>query len=359
MARKKVNKSSEAISHKIGLPPGTLFHVGRKRTEEVKITVIDYSKESFEEVECKDVNDCLKYKDKKSISWINIDGLHNTQLVGQMGKSFNLHPLLQEDVLNTKHRPKVEEFDDCLFLTLKMLGISENGNAVISEQVSFVLGDTWLLSFQEEQGDIFESLRSRLRENKGPARHKGSDYLLYRLIDTIVDNYFYVTEHLSEVNERLEEKVLIKADTETLHEIQKQKKLIMDFRKSINPLRDAVATLQKDGTNLIDEGTVRYLRDVYEHIIQVNDSIETQREVIANIMDLYLSGVSNKMNQVMQMLTIISTIFIPLTFIAGIYGMNFNHMPELQWKYGYHAVWGLMIVVLILMLIFFKRKKWL
>lgn len=353
------NISNLQLSKKVGLPPGALVHIGKQHDQKVKITVIDYKEGSLEEQECAHVDDCFPYKDSNSVSWINIDGLRDTTVISKIGKNYNLHPLLLEDVLNTRHRPKLEEFNDCLFLTLKMLGISEDGKEVVSEQVSFVLGDKWLLSFQEQEGDIFDSLRERLRINKGPTRSKGPDYLLYRLIDTIVDNYFLVTEHFSEVNENLEEKVLAEVNTEILQEIQLQKKMLINFRRSIGPLREAVAALQKESNDLVKEGTNRYLQDVYEHIIQVNESIDTQREMTAGIMDLYLSGVSNKMNQVMQVLTIISTIFIPLTFIAGIYGMNFQNMPELQWHYGYHAVWGLMFIIFIIMLLFFKKRKWL
>jgi len=354
-----MSKTKSAISKKVGLPPGALIHVGKKKTEKVKISVIDYDATEFSENEYETIEECFSFREKNSVTWINIDGLHDTSLIAKIGKEFNLHPLLMEDILNTRHRPKLEEFDDCLFLTLKMLGVAADGNSIVSEQVSFVLGEGWVISFQEEEGDVFHTLRQRLRENKGLTRKRGADYLLYRLIDTVVDNYFLVTEHIGEENERIEEKVLSAADTKTLQQIQRQKKLLISFRRSIGPLREAVGALQKESVSLIQESTIRYLRDVYEHIIQVNDSIDSQREMIANIMDLYLSGVSNRMNQVMQVLTIISTIFIPLTFLAGIYGMNFDNIPELHWKYGYFGVWGVMFVVLIAMLFYFRKKKWL
>ena len=354
-----MNISHSTISKKAGLPPGALVHVGKKKTDKVNISVIDYSKTEFSEKICSNVEECFPFKETKNISWINVDGLHDTKVIGKLGDHYKLHPLLQEDILNTSSRPKAEAYDNCLFLTLKMLGISEDGNAVVSEQVSFVLGNNWLISFQEIQGDVFDGLRNRLREKIAPAMQFGTDYLLYRLIDIVVDNYFFVTEYMSEKNEQLEEKVLMEANTQTLQEIQRQKKLLIDFRKSIAPLREAVGILQRENTSFIQERTIRYLRDVYEHIIQVNDSIESQKEMVASIMDLYLSGVSNKMNQVMQVLTIIATIFIPLTFIAGIYGMNFDNMPELHWKYGYPAVWVIMGVVLVIMLFYFRKKKWL
>ncbi|MFC2129482.1 magnesium/cobalt transporter CorA [Bacteroidota bacterium] len=353
-------ESTRKLSNKAGLPPGALVHVGNQKTEHVKISVIDYDATNFSEKVCEKPEDCFPYKDTtNTVSWINIDGLHEIDVLSSIGEHYGLHNLLLEDVLNTKHRPKVEEFDDHLFLTLKMLGISSDGESIITEQVSFVLGKGWVISFQEYEGDVFDNLYIRLRDNKGNFRKRAADYLMYRFVDTIVDNYFYVTEHFSEAIDILEEKVLKSQEMETLEEIQKYKKQLSSLRKSISPLREAVLFLQKDAGNIIDESTTRYLTDVYEHIIQVNETIESQREAVANIMDLYLSGVSNKMNSIMQVLTIIATIFIPLTFIAGIYGMNFVNIPELNWKYGYFAVWGVMLVVIIIMLLYFRRKRWL
>lgn len=350
---------SNKISNKAGLPPGTLVHIGIKKTDTSKISIIDYSAKDYNEIVCNSTNECLPFKISETISWINIDGLHNTKIIEEIGHQFELHPLLLEDILNTRHRPKMEEYDNYIFVTLKMLGLSNNGNTIISEQVSIVLGDNWVISFQEQQGDIFDGLRQRLRDNKGSIRKLGADYLVYRLIDTIVDNYFFITEQLSESIEDLEELVLKSPEKESLLQIQKLKRKIINLRKSILPLREAVSRLQKDNTSLIKDSTIMYLRDVYEHIIQANESLDSQRDMLASIMDLYQSGVSNKMNQIMKVLTIIATIFIPLTFIAGIYGMNFDNMPELHWKYGYFGVWGIMFVILLIMLFYFKRKRWL
>ncbi len=352
-------KTSNKLSKKAGLAPGTLLHIGAKKSDHIKITAIDYTATDYNEILCDTPQDCFPLKTSPTTSWINVDGLHNTKIIEEIGNYFELHPLLMEDILNTNHRPKMEEFDKYVFVTLKMLGISKSGHSIISEQVSFILGDTWVISFQEQEGDIFDVIRVRIKENKGIMRQQGPDYLLYRLIDTIVDNYFFVTEHFSETIEQLEEKVLKTPDQMSMHQIQKLKRQLIQLRKTIVPLREAVSELQKDRTNLIKEKTLRYLRDVYEHIIQVNESFETQRDMLSSIMDLYLSGISNKMNQVMQTLTIMASIFIPLTFIAGIYGMNFENMPELHWKYGYFGIWGIMILVIIIMIIFFRRKKWL
>jgi magnesium transporter len=349
---------NKRTSSKAGLPPGALVHIGKHSDAKTSIDVIEYDPDHFTEKDLKNTEECFPYKDSNKVAWINVNGLNDVNAIGSIGEHFNLHPLLVEDILNTNHRPKLEEFDDCIFVTLKMLGITKNSDSIISEQVSFVLGNNWILSFQEIKGDIFDTIRERIRESKGNVRFKNVDYLLYRLIDTVVDNYFFVTEHISEQIENLEEKVLKISETQTLTEIQNLKKEIIGLRKVINPLRDSVGALHND-TGLIQQDTKRYFRDVYEHIIHLNESLDSQRDLLASLMDLYLSGVSNKMNKVMQLLTIISTIFIPLTFIAGVYGMNFSYMPELEWKYSYFVVWILMIILFIVMIIYFRRKKWL
>ncbi|GAB4284379.1 MAG: hypothetical protein Kow0068_09420 [Marinilabiliales bacterium] len=221
------------------------------------------------------------------------------------------------------------------------------------------MGNNWLLSFQEQRGDVFDIIRNRLRENKGIIRKQGADYLLYSLLDVIVDNYFFIIEYFNDSIEELEEQILLNNSQEFLITIQKLKRSIINFRKSIIPLREAISSLQKYNGGLIQDSTFRYIRDIYEHIIHLNDSMEAQRDMLASIMDLYLSGTSNKMNEIMKVLTIIATIFIPLTFIAGVYGMNFKNMPEIQWKYGYFTIWGIMILVALIMIYYFKRKKWL
>ncbi|AOW21830.1 magnesium/cobalt transporter CorA [Urechidicola croceus] len=354
-----MSENGRKTSRKSGLPPGALIHVGSKKVDHVKVSVIDYNEDIYSEKICEQPSDCFEFKDSETVSWINIDGLHDTEVIAKIGNHFDLHSLTIEDVLNTNHRPKIEEFQNHIFITLKMLGISKNKTGIVHEQVSFILGKNWIISFQEQEGDIFDSIRMRLKERKGIIRDKGADYLFYRLIDTVVDNYFYVTDYISDVSEKLEEKILISPTQESLREIQKLKKQLINLRKITNPLREVVSTIEKDANDLIEESTGPYFRDVYEHIIQINDTIETQRDMASSIMDLYLTGVSNKMNEVMKLLTIIATIFIPLTFIAGIYGMNFEHMPELHWKYGYHIAWGIMILITLIMVIYFKKKKWL
>ncbi|HEX5742875.1 MAG TPA: magnesium/cobalt transporter CorA, partial [Flavobacteriaceae bacterium] len=291
-------------------------------------------------------------------SWINIDGIHNTEIIEALGNHFGHHPLLMEDILNTLSRPKLEEYEDYLFLNLKMLGIGKDQNAIISEQVSLILGKNYVISFQEQPGDIFDSIRVRIRESKGNIRKRKADYLFYRLIDTVVDHYFFIIEHLSERIEKLEDIILVTQSTHILHQIQDLKTQLIQIRKAISPLREAVSLLQKDEVKLIHKNTLQYFRDVYQNLIQVSESIDIYREMTKNLMDLYQSGINNRMNQVMQVLTVIATIFIPLTFIVGIYGMNFDNMPELHWKYGYFIIWGIMVTVVLFMLKYFKRKKW-
>lgn len=346
------------LSKKSGLPPGTLIHIGKKRASKVRITAIDYTESLYNESEFQDISNCFPFKETSSTSWINIDGIHNTEIIEALGNHFGHHPLLMEDILNTLSRPKLEEYEDYLFLNLKMLGIGKDQNAIISEQVSLILGKNYVISFQEQPGDIFDSIRVRIRESKGNIRKRKADYLFYRLIDTVVDHYFFIIEHLSERIEKLEDIILVTQSTHILHQIQDLKTQLIQIRKAISPLREAVSLLQKDEVKLIHKNTLQYFRDVYQNLIQVSESIDIYREMTKNLMDLYQSGINNRMNQVMQVLTVIATIFIPLTFIVGIYGMNFDNMPELHWKYGYFIIWGIMVTVVLFMLKYFKRKKW-
>lgn len=342
---------------KAGLPPGVLVFLGHQKVDEVKISAIDYSADTYEEHLLEGPQDCRRFRNEGSVSWINVVGLHEPNVVSEIGQVFGLHGLLMEDILNTKHRPKVDEYEGHLFITLKMLSTNPEGE-VLSEQISLVLGDGWVLSFQEQEGDVFDALRKRLRSGVGVTRGKGADYLFYRLLDTIVDNYFLVSDHVRDANEALEEYVLKSSDKDDVFAIHSLRRQILGLRRSISPLKDALGILTKDPTSLMTDDTRMHLRDVFDHIIQVNDSLDIQRDILSGIMDLHQTSISNAMNRVMQTLTITATIFIPLTFIAGIYGMNFNIMPELDWEYGYYMVLGLMFFVGLLMLWFFKRRNW-
>lgn len=354
MAKKKRN-----LIRKTGLPPGTLVYTGDKKNEKVTIHLIDYSENSFEERIIEDIEDCAIYKDKPTVSWINIEGIHDTKIIEKTGKLFRIHPLLLEDILNINQRPKAEDFDDYLFFTLKMLHYDKAKKEISFEQVSFVLGKYHVISFQEGlEGDLFDSIRDRLKANKGTIRKKGADYLAYLLIDAIVDNYYEVIEQLDETIEELETSIMEGRTNHGIAHIQKLKKDLIYLRKSIYPLREAISYLLKGESGLIQAGTLRYFRDIYDHTIYVFENLETYRDILTGLLDVYLSSLSNKMNVVMKTLTIISTIFIPLTFIVGVYGMNFDFFPELHWKWSYPIVWLVMISLSLCMVIYFKRKRW-
>jgi magnesium transporter len=347
------------ISKKAGLPPGSLVHIGEKKSEKARIRLIDYSEDHFEEMDLSDIEESFSYRDKDSVTWINVDGIHQVEIVESIGRHYELHPLVLEDILNTDQRPKMEDYEEYLFLILKMITYDEAQKLLHMEQVSVIVGPRFVISFQESEGDVFESVRERLRKGKGRIRKQGPDYLAYALMDAVVDNYFLVLEKIGEDIEELEEEVIGKAVPETVESIHNLKRELLFLRKSVWPLREAVASLEKGESSLIQERTTVYLRDVYDHTIQVIDTIETYRDMVSGMMDVYLSSLSNRMNEVMKVLTIIATLFIPLTFIAGIYGMNFKYMPELEWHDGYFVVWAVMIAVAVSMLFYFRKKKWL
>jgi len=346
-------------SRKAGLSPGTLIHVGERKAERIKISLIDYNENSFEERELKDIEECFSYREKPGITWINIDGLHEVNIIEKIGEEFNLHPLIREDIVHTDQRPKVEDFDDYLFIISKMLYLGEGEDSINTEQFSLILGPNYVITFQEREGDVFENVRERLRKQKGRIRKMGPDYLAYALMDAIVDYYFIVLERVGEWIELLEEGLAKDPGPHTLQDIHHLKRELILLRKSVWPLREVIGSLEREELDLIQERTTVFLRDVYDHTIQVIDSIETYRDMASGMMDLYMSAVSNRMNEVMKVLTIIATIFIPLTFIAGIYGMNFEFMPELKWHWGYPIVWAVMIAIGIVMVLFFKKRKWL
>jgi len=344
---------------KVGLVPGTLVHIGERKVEKVRIRIIDYDETQLEEKEVKQVEECFPFKDKPTISWINIDGLHDVEVVEKIGKQFGLHPLILEDIVHTGQRPKLEDFGDHIFIVLKMLYYNEEKGELEAEQVSLIFGENFVISFQERVGDIFESLRERIRRNKGRVRKAGADYLAYALLDSIVDNYFVILEQLGEKIEDAEQELATDPAVETLQSIRAFKKEMIFLRKSIWPLREVVNSLERGESSLINESTGIYLRDVYDHTIQIIDTGESYRDMLSGMLDVYLSSISNKMNEVMKVLTIFAAIFIPLTFVAGVYGMNFSFMPELGWQWGYFAILLVMATIGATLIVYFKRKRWL
>jgi magnesium transporter len=347
------------FSKKPGLAPGTLVHVGEKKVEKVRIRMIDYDEANLEERELETVDECVPYKDKPTVTWINIDGLHEVSVIEKFGINFGLHPLVLEDIVHTEQRPKMEDFENYIFVITKMLSYDEEGNQIKEEQFSLVLGQNYIITFQEGVGDVFELVRDRLRKGIGGIRKRPADYLAYALIDVVVDHYFIVLEKLGERVESLEEELITNPSPETPQTIHHIKRELIFLRKSVWPLRELIANLERGELSLVDENTTVFLRDVYDHTIQVIDMVEMLRDMVSGMLDVYLSSVSNKMNEVMKVLTIIATIFIPLTFIAGIYGMNFEFMPELKWHWAYPIVWAVIIAIGITMLLYFKRKRWL
>jgi magnesium transporter len=344
---------------KIGIPPGSFVYTGEKKAEEVCITVFDYDENTVVEEEYSSAEKCGIYRDTKTITWINIAGLHDLEIIKTIGLQYNIHPLILEDILDVGHRPKMEDLDERIYIMMKMLSYNENSNRIDSEQVSIILGTNCVISFQEKPGDVFEGIRNRIRTGKGRIRKMGADYLAYTLIDAMIDNYFIIMENIGDKVEFLEEEILHNPASESSSaSIHVLKRELIFLRRSVWPLRELIVGLERNESNLITEPIFPYLRDVYEHTIQIIDSVESFRDMIAGMLDVYLSSLSNRMNEVMKVLTVIATIFIPLTFLAGVYGMNFRHMPELAWKWAYPTVWGIMISLGIFMFVLFKRKKW-
>ncbi|MFC1592852.1 magnesium/cobalt transporter CorA [Candidatus Omnitrophota bacterium] len=336
-----------------------LLNKTEKKGGKAKIRIIDYNEVQFQEREAASAEDCFSFKDTSTVTWINIDGIDEVDVIEKIGNHFNWHPLLLEDILKTEQRPKIEDFGNYIFIILKMFYYDEMEEEAKIEQVSLIFFSNCVISFQEAQGDVFDPIRDRIRSAKGRIRKMGADYLAYSLLDAVVDNYFVVMEKLGEKIEAMDEELISNPSPDTLQTIHNLKRSAIFMRKSVWPLREVISVLQRSESPLIKKTTGIYLKDIYDHTIQVIDTIETIRDVVTGMFDIYLSTISNKMNEIMKVLTIIATIFIPLTFIAGVYGMNFKFMPELNWRWGYLFVWSVMLAVAFLMLNYFKRKKWL
>jgi magnesium transporter len=344
---------------KAGLPPGSLVHVGEKKTERTTINILAYDEHQLQAQTEATVKECLNFKDKTAVAWINVEGLHQVEVLQKLGEAFDLHPLVLEDILNTTQRPKLEDYGDYLYIVLKMLDYDEQNNQITAEQISLVLSTKVIISFQEQPGDVFDAVRNRVKNGRGRLRTAGPDYLAYAMLDAIVDNYFVILEKLGEDIELLEEELIQETTPETLQEIYHLKRELIFLHRSVWPLREVISVLSRGETPFFKDTSVIYLRDVYDHTVRVIDLVETYRDLVTSMLDLYLSSVSNRMNVVMKVLTVIATLFIPLTFITSLYGMNFKYMPELEWRWGYGAVWLVILMVTVFMLVYFRRKKWL
>jgi magnesium transporter len=355
----KTAKFMKKTSQKAGLSPGTLVHIGERKIEKAAITLMRYDPDHLEEKVLQRVEESFPCKEAPPVSWINIDGLHDVGAIEKIGLHFGIHPLTLEDILNTGQRPKVDDYQNYVYVVFKMLTFDETAGHLNSEQVSLILGPHYLISFQETEGDVFDFVRERLRKGSLNMRKSGPDYLAYALMDAVVDHYFLILEKMGERIERLEDRIYSQPAPEILQGIHDLKREIIYLRRQVWPMREVLNIWQKTESALVQQTTKLFVRDVYDHTIQVIDTIESFRDIIAGMTDLYLSTLSNRMNEVMKVLTIIATIFIPLSFIAGIYGMNFKFMPELEWKWSYPVLWAVLLAIFGGMLLYFKRKKWL
>ncbi len=360
-----IRRNSTGKAKKPGSAPGTIQHIGRRQVEDIKITVYDFDEHHADEIHIDNIEECKPYLDSPSKTWVNVCGLHDVEKLTSVWSYFDLHPLIREDIVHTSQRPKMEHYSNNIFFVLRMLHYAGEEQGLEAEQVSIVLGKNYVLSFQESDKPYFEPVIKRLKVDQSRMRKLGPDYLTYALIDVIVDYYFKVLEVLEEYMEDTENKLMQNPDNNTLRQVHVLRREIVFFRKTVWPLRDTINSTIRDESPFIDETTNIYLRDVYDHVVQIIDNIENYRDMIMSMHDTYMSHISNKMNEIMKVLTIIATIFIPLTFIAGIYGMNFDpeaspyNMPELKWYWGYPTIVLLMLILAICMVIYFKKREWL
>jgi len=354
-----VSRLIRGMVKKFGLPPGALLHTGKTYIDIPHMRILEYNADDAVEKTLHSTEDLGTFISSPTVTWIRVIGLHNVELIEKIGQCFAIHPLVLEDILNTNHRSKMEDYGEYLFFILKSFNNADDADEMDSEQVSIILGKNYVISFQEKGDELFAPVRERINSAKGRIRKSGADYLAYALMDTIVDKYFVILEDVGEKIEDLEDSLVIQPGQNALQEIHVLKRKMLHFRKALWPLRETMNSLSRGESALVQEGTVLYLRDTYDHTVQLVDALETYRDILSGMLDIYLSSVSNRMNQIMKVLTIISTIFIPLTFIAGVYGMNFKNMPELDFAWGYPAVLLIMVVISLAMIRLFQTRKWL
>jgi magnesium transporter len=343
--------------NELGAPPGTVIYHGEEQTSKVRLTLIEYNEKEFIEREFFDVSECINNVNPKMVKWINVDGIHDVSVIEKIGKHFNIHPLTLEDIVNTNQRAKFEDYENYVVSIMKMIYYN---NELESEQLTVVLMEGMVISFQEVYGgDAFDLIRNRIRQGKGRIRRMEADYLAYALIDAVVDCYFTILEKIGDKIELLEEELIDDPTKETMRQLHLLKREMIFVRKAVWPMRELINNLERSETELIKPSTDIYLRDVHDHTIRVIDTVETYRDLLSGMMDIYLSSVSNRMNEVMKVLTIITTIFVPVTFIAGVYGMNFDNMPELHSKWGYMITWTVMLGIIVALIFYFRKRKWL
>jgi len=343
---------------KVGLPPGSLVYIGDKQPHPPKITMVNFDENHFDLSQPDTLKECANYKNLPGTTWINVDGLNETTIITQLGECLGLHPLVMEDILNTDQRPKLEDYGDYIFLVVKMLTYNEDNEEINSEQLSFILGKSYIISFQEGTHNDFSPLVERIKSNKERLSKMTADYLLYSMLDIVIDHYFILLEKIGEHIDDIEDSLVNLPGSVSIPLYHKFKREMMFLRKSIWPLREVVGSLERQISPLVTPGTRIYFRDLYDHIVQVMDTVENIRDMLSGLLDIYMSTINYKMNEIMKVLTVIATIFIPLSFITGVYGMNFKYMPELNWEWSYPLVWLVMIVITIVMLAYFRKKKW-
>lgn len=345
--------------NEIGLPPDEWYFRGNKKIDEVLLRVIDFDPTNLEENAVKTVKEVLKYQDKDTVTWFNVDGLHNIEVMEEIVKGFQLDKLVIANVMDTQTRPRVQEFSNCIFLSIKMLQHNEKNDSISVENLSLIITDSVLISFQEKKGDVFEPVRERIRNQRKRIRNSGTDYLAFALLDIVIDNYIYIISTLGDKIEGLEESLLLDPKKSVIDDINSYKRELNFLRKNINPAKEMILSLSKMESEFIAENTYVYYKELLENINQATESSDSYREILSDQLNIYHTTISSRLNDIMKFLTVFSVIFIPLTFIAGIYGTNFDVLPELHFKYSYFVMLSVMLVLAIGMLIYFKKKKWL
>jgi magnesium transporter len=346
------------MARKVGMPPGSLVYTGDKGHLPAIITITRYNEQTIVERQFDSFDACQLIGDPGEVTWINVTGISKVKDLEKVGECFKIHPLVLEDILEVGQRPKVEDYDEYLYIVLNSIRPVAEDKELAAEEISLVLGPNYLLSFYSGADDIYAPIRERLLQAKGRIRKMGADYLAYSLIDLVVDNYFVELEKFGDQMESLEDEVVANPSPRTLRDVHQFKNDMIMLRKSLWPLREVIARLERRESPLISDNLGNYFRDVYDHTIIAIDTVETYRDILSGMLDIYLSSMSNRLNQIMKVLTIIATIFMPLTFITSLYGMNFKHMPELQWEYGYFMVLGAVVVIALSMIEYFRRKRW-
>lgn len=348
------------ISEKSGMNPGSLIYVGNleESPTETKITLIDYDEKNHQEKVLQKIEDAFPFKNEPTITWINIDGIMDVEVIQKIGDHFGIHPLVLEDVLNTHQRPKMEDFENYLYVVLKIFLYDKENHTLEYDQISVILGKNFVITFQEKECKLFDSLKERIRNSKGKIRKSGSDYLAYSILDCIVDHYFVVIEDIAEFIDNLEEKLFKHSEPKDMHNIHRLKRVIIYLRKLIAPVRELINSLLRLEGHRMSREMQFYLRDLYDHTVRVLESIEALRDTLSTLLEVYLSSLSNKMNEIMKILTIFTSMFIPLTFIAGVYGMNFKYMPEIDWKWSYPVFWIINLLIVLTLFNFFRKKQW-